>query len=75
MRCAAIRDQTNSHKEFCILLPTPVCKRNLMQMTHIRTCHVYKGFIGKCAGCGKKITTNRIINAVIRSANQSLKMM
>jgi hypothetical protein len=52
-------------KLFCRLLPTPVCKKNLIQMRHERICHVLKGFIGKCEGCGEKFTTNRIIwNAI-----------
>jgi hypothetical protein len=34
-------------------------------MRHKRCCHAFKGFIGKCEGCGENFTTNKIIwNAV-----------
>ena len=52
-------------KKLCRILPTPVCKNNLLQMRHERTCHVFKGFVGKCAVCGEKFTTSKLIwNAV-----------
>ncbi len=34
-------------------------------MRHERTCHVFKGFVGKCAVCGEKFTTSKLIwNAI-----------
>jgi hypothetical protein len=45
-------------KKVCRLLPTPVCKNNLLQMRHERTCRVFKGFVVKCAVCGERFTTS-----------------
>jgi hypothetical protein len=33
-------------KKLCKILPTPVCRNNLLCMRHERTCHVFKGFVG-----------------------------
>ena len=41
-------------KKVCRILPTSVCRNNLLRMRHERTCHVFKGFVGKCAVCGEK---------------------
>jgi hypothetical protein len=52
-------------KKVCRILPTPVCWSNLPCMRHERTCHVFKGFVGKCAVCGEKFTTSKLIwNAI-----------
>ena len=52
-------------KKVCRVLPTPVCRNNLLRMRHERTCHVFKGFVGKCAVCGEKFTTSKLIwNAI-----------
>jgi hypothetical protein len=52
-------------KKVSRILPTPVCRNNLLCMRHERTCHVFKGFVGKCAVCGEKFTTSKLIwNAV-----------
>ncbi len=43
----------------------PVCKNNFIRMRHERTCHVFKGFVGKCAVCGERFTTSKLIwNAI-----------
>jgi hypothetical protein len=57
-------------EDFCQIIPTPVCTKNLMQMRHERTCHVFKGFIGKCAVCGEKFTSNKILWNAIKLWNQ-----
>jgi hypothetical protein len=52
-------------KKVCRILPTPVCSNNLLCMRHERACHVFKGLVGKCAVCGEKFTTNKLIwNAI-----------
>jgi len=34
-------------------------------MRHERTCHVFKGFVGKCVVCGERFTTSKLIwNAI-----------
>jgi len=48
-------------KKVCRILPTPLCRNNLLRMRHERTCHVFKGFVGKCAVCGEKFTTSKLI--------------
>jgi hypothetical protein len=74
----------SAFKDFCRLIPTPVCTKNLMQMRHERTCHVFKGFIGKCVVCGEKFTTNKFYGMLLnfginniwkRWAANSLKMI
>jgi hypothetical protein len=72
-------------KKLCRILPTPICKNNLLQMRHERSCHVFKGFVGKCAVCGERFTTSKLLwNAIklwndqcsVKSfANPALKMM
>jgi hypothetical protein len=57
-------------KDFCRIIPTPVCTKNLILMSHERTCHVFKGFIGKCAVCGKKFTSTKILWNAIKLWNQ-----
>jgi hypothetical protein len=65
-----VNQQENTTKllpitDFCRILPTPVCKNNLLCMRHERTCHVFKGFIGKCEVCGERFTASKLIwNAV-----------
>jgi hypothetical protein len=53
-------------------------------MRHERTCHVFKGFIGKCVVCGEKFTTNKFYGMLLnfginniwkRWAANSLKMI
>jgi len=61
-----VNQQKNTTKilpitDFCRILPTPVCKNNLLCMRHERTCHVFKGFIGKCKVCGERFTTSKLI--------------
>jgi hypothetical protein len=52
-------------KKVCRILPTAVCRNNLLRMRHERTCHVFKGFVGKYAVCGEKFTTSKLIwNAI-----------
>jgi hypothetical protein len=52
-------------KIVCRILPTPVCRNNLLCMRHERTCHVFIGFVRKCAVCGEKLTTSKLVwNAV-----------
>jgi hypothetical protein len=52
-------------KKVCRILPTPVCRNNVLPMRHERTCHVFKDFVGKFAVCGEKFTTSKPIwNAV-----------
>jgi hypothetical protein len=71
-------------KKVCRILPSPVCRNNLLHMRHERTCHVFKGFVGICAVCGEKFTTNKLIwnaessgmvYAVPIIANHTLKLM
>jgi hypothetical protein len=45
-------------KKMCRILPTPVCRNNLLRMRHERSC--LKGFVGKCAVCGEKFTTSKL---------------
>jgi hypothetical protein len=42
------------------ILPTPICKNNLLQLRHESSCHVFKGFVGKCAVCGERFTTSKL---------------
>jgi hypothetical protein len=39
-------------------------------MRHERTCHIFKGFIGKCAVCGEKFTSTKILLNAIKLWNQ-----
>ncbi len=50
--------------EVCRIIPTAVCKKNLLCTTYKRCCHVFNGFIGRCEGCGEKFTTKNIWNDV-----------
>jgi hypothetical protein len=62
-------DTVTCSKKVSRILPTPVCKNNLLCMRHERTCHVFKGFVGKCAVCGERFTTSKLIWNTIKLWN------
>jgi hypothetical protein len=39
-------------------------------MRHERACHVFKGFVGKCAVCGERFTTSKLIWNAIKLWNE-----
>jgi len=49
----------------CQIVPSVVHKQVLRNMRHQRYCHILKGFVGKCDGCGQNFTSSNLIwNAV-----------
>jgi hypothetical protein len=49
----------------CKIVPSVVQNQILQNMRHQRYCHILKGLVGKCDGCGENFTSlNLIWNAV-----------
>ena len=49
----------------CQIVPSVVHNQVLRNMRHQRYCHILKGFVGKCDGCGQNFTSSNLIwNAV-----------
>jgi len=49
----AKKDEGKILQQICHVVPTSICTANLKKMRHIRCCHILKGVVGRCEGCGK----------------------
>ncbi len=56
---------SQKRKQFFFLIPFSVVKSNIMNTIPVPHCHILKGFVGKCDGCGENFTSSNLIwNAV-----------
>jgi hypothetical protein len=45
----------------CRIVPTIVPNQILRNVRHERACHILKGTVAKCEGCGQIFTTSKLI--------------
>jgi hypothetical protein len=56
---------TSDHHDGCRIIPSIVPNQTLRNMRHERACHILKGTVAKCEGCGQIFTSSRLIwNAI-----------